>query len=116
MEEKIKNHKGTLLGWGRHALKKDGYICMYCGLDGKTDLRVWMQFSIDHVIPKKSEGPHTPDNMVACCRSCNSVTSRMIIPENTTREEAIELKREKVKKRHDEEYKKFWEEHVAVTK
>ena len=49
----------------RHSvLARDGYTCQYCGLRGKD-------LTIDHVIPKWAGGPHTWDNLVACCRRCN---------------------------------------------
>jgi len=49
----------------RHSvLARDGYTCQYCGLRGKD-------LTIDHVLPKWAGGPHTWDNLVACCRRCN---------------------------------------------
>lgn len=49
----------------RHAiLARDGYTCQYCGVRGKD-------LTIDHVIPRWMSGPHTWDNLVACCRKCN---------------------------------------------
>lgn len=44
-------------------LKRDGYICAYCGLDANQ---------VDHIIPRKDGGTHDLDNLVACCKSCNS--------------------------------------------
>ena len=49
----------------RHAvLARDNYTCQYCGVRGKD-------LTIDHVIPRWCGGPHTWDNLVACCRRCN---------------------------------------------
>lgn len=49
----------------RHSvLARDGYTCQYCGIKGKD-------LTIDHVVPKWAGGPHTWDNLVACCRRCN---------------------------------------------
>lgn len=49
----------------RHSvLARDGYTCQYCGVKGKD-------LTIDHVIPRWMGGPHTWDNLVACCRKCN---------------------------------------------
>ena len=49
----------------RHSvLARDGYTCQYCGIRGKD-------LTIDHVVPKWAGGPHTWDNLVACCRRCN---------------------------------------------
>ncbi len=48
----------------RHSvLARDNYQCQYCG--AKKDL------TIDHVVPRWCGGPHTWDNLVACCRKCN---------------------------------------------
>ena len=44
-------------------LKRDGYICQYCGSDATQ---------VDHVIPRKAGGTHDLDNLVACCAPCNS--------------------------------------------
>lgn len=44
-------------------LKRDGYICAYCGQEADQ---------VDHVIPRKAGGTHDLDNLVACCKSCNS--------------------------------------------
>ncbi|MBX7133519.1 MAG: HNH endonuclease [Fimbriimonadaceae bacterium] len=49
----------------RHSvLARDGYTCQYCGIRGRD-------LTIDHVIPRWMGGPHTWDNLVACCRKCN---------------------------------------------
>ena len=49
----------------RHSvLARDNYTCQYCGCKGKD-------LTIDHVVPKWCGGPHTWDNLVACCRRCN---------------------------------------------
>lgn len=49
----------------RHSiLARDGYVCQYCGTPGR-------ELTIDHVVPKWAGGPHSWDNLVACCRRCN---------------------------------------------
>jgi 5-methylcytosine-specific restriction endonuclease McrA len=48
----------------RHSiLARDNYTCQYCY--SKKDL------TLDHVVPRWAGGPHTWDNLVACCRRCN---------------------------------------------
>lgn len=48
----------------RHSiLARDNYECQYCR--SRKDL------TIDHVVPRWMGGPHTWDNLVACCRKCN---------------------------------------------
>lgn len=44
-------------------LKRDGYICAYCGGEATQ---------VDHVISRKAGGSHDLDNLVACCAPCNS--------------------------------------------
>ncbi len=49
----------------RHSiLARDNYTCQYCGVKGRD-------LTIDHVVPRWAGGPHTWDNLVACCRRCN---------------------------------------------
>ncbi len=49
----------------RHSiLARDTYTCQYCAVKGKD-------LTIDHVIPRWAGGPHSWDNLVACCRRCN---------------------------------------------
>lgn len=47
----------------RAVLVRDGFECQYCGSRAEN---------IDHVLPRSRGGPHTWDNVVACCRRCNS--------------------------------------------
>ena len=53
--------------WKRMRLKvlsRDGYECAYCGQAAD---------SVDHVVPRSKGGAmFDPDNLVACCRMCNS--------------------------------------------
>lgn len=55
-------------------LKRDGYICTYCGQDATT---------ADHIIPKDAGGEDTPDNLVAACIKCNGQKSNKIMHRNT---------------------------------
>ncbi|MBN8689578.1 MAG: HNH endonuclease [Armatimonadetes bacterium] len=49
----------------RHSIMaRDHYTCQYCGVKGKD-------LTLDHVVPRWMGGPHTWDNLVACCRKCN---------------------------------------------
>ena len=54
-----------VLRLSRHSvLARDNYTCQYCGQKGR-------ELTIDHVVPRWVGGPHTWDNLVACCRKCN---------------------------------------------
>jgi 5-methylcytosine-specific restriction endonuclease McrA len=45
-------------------LARDGYVCYYCGQDATT---------VDHIVSIKNGGdPVNPENLLACCKRCNS--------------------------------------------
>jgi 5-methylcytosine-specific restriction endonuclease McrA len=46
----------------KRVLKRDDYICQYCGGTATQ---------VDHVIPRKSGGGHEMENLLACCGPCN---------------------------------------------
>ena len=48
---------------------RDGNTCAYCGLETGTDAE---PVSLDHVHPQSKSGGHSPRNLVAVCRYCNS--------------------------------------------
>ena len=48
--------------------EKTNGICFYCGI--KLDPGT---FTLDHFIPRSSGGSNTTENLVPCCKSCNSV-------------------------------------------
>jgi 5-methylcytosine-specific restriction endonuclease McrA len=43
---------------------RDSYTCQYCGVKTRD-------LTLDHVIPRSKAGPHTWENLVSACRSCN---------------------------------------------
>lgn len=49
----------------RSILARDNYTCQYCGHTAKD-------LTIDHLIPKRLGGPTTWENLVCCCRKCNT--------------------------------------------
>jgi uncharacterized protein (TIGR02646 family) len=48
-------------------LQKTDGLCAYCGTE-LTD----KNFTIDHIIPKNSGGSNAIENLLPCCKSCNS--------------------------------------------
>lgn len=48
----------------REILRRDNYICQYCG-------RKTFTLTLDHVIPRRLGGHHTWENLVAACAACN---------------------------------------------
>ncbi len=49
----------------RSIFARDQFTCQYCGLVGKD-------LTLDHVIPRRMGGPSTWENLVTCCRRCNT--------------------------------------------
>ena len=43
---------------------RDGWRCVYCG-------RETHDLTLDHVMPRHRGGPHTWENLVSACKSCN---------------------------------------------
>jgi 5-methylcytosine-specific restriction endonuclease McrA len=46
----------------KRVLKRDDYICQYCGGTATQ---------VDHVIPRKSGGGHEMENLLSSCAPCN---------------------------------------------
>jgi 5-methylcytosine-specific restriction endonuclease McrA len=49
----------------RSIFARDNYTCQYCGVVGR-------ELTIDHVNPKRYGGPMSWENLVTCCRRCNT--------------------------------------------
>jgi 5-methylcytosine-specific restriction endonuclease McrA len=49
----------------RGIFARDDYTCQYCGQSVR-------ELTIDHVIPKRMGGGATWENLVCCCRRCNT--------------------------------------------
>ncbi len=43
---------------------RDGWQCVYCG-------RQTRELTLDHVMPRHRGGPHTWENLVSACKTCN---------------------------------------------
>lgn len=46
-------------------LARDNYTCQYCGTSGG-------ELTVDHIVPKHNHGPTSWENLVCCCKKCNS--------------------------------------------
>ena len=49
----------------RSILARDNYTCQYCGHKGHD-------LTVDHVIPRRLGGPMSWENLVCCCKKCNT--------------------------------------------
>lgn len=50
---------------------RDGHACVYCGSMG--------QLQVDHYVRVQDGGTNSPNNLVTCCRSCNSSKQNLTI-------------------------------------
>lgn len=51
----------------RLGITSEGEICVYCGKPAET---------VDHIVPKFKGGQDVAENLVPCCKSCNSSKSK----------------------------------------
>lgn len=50
---------------------RDGFDCVYCLGVFPPDFS-GRDLSLDHIVPRSQGGTHRADNLVTCCRTCNS--------------------------------------------
>lgn len=101
----------SLRGYAHAVLKRDGFICRYCGLDG-AQWPNWLYLSWDHLLPVGHSQRNNPDFIVAACRFCNESCNRTVFPvEGKTPEELVEQKKFYVLKKRAE-YKLFFDAEV----
>lgn len=55
--------------------KRDNYECVYCGSTNRKNL------TLDHVFPKAKGGKDSWNNLVTCCKSCNSEKADLTLEE-----------------------------------
>lgn len=49
----------------KNVFKRDDHTCQYCA-------RHTLDLTLDHVLPRSRGGPTTWENVVACCKPCNT--------------------------------------------
>jgi 5-methylcytosine-specific restriction endonuclease McrA len=52
----------------KNVLIRDDYTCQYCGKKFPPN-----ELTIDHIIPKSKGGKTSWDNVVTCCKKCNTI-------------------------------------------
>jgi len=101
----------ALRGYAHEVLKRDNFVCRYCGLDGKQWPN-WLHLSVDHLLPPGHPQREDPQYKVAACRFCNEARNRTRrLVEGKTPDQLVEAKKPDVLAAR-EEYKRFWEENV----
>jgi len=104
-------YSDSLRGYGHPVHLRCNFLCAYCGYDGRP-FPNWLQLTVDHIVPTSSGGSNDDENKVTACQACNSITSRMVFPVGTTREEALAQKLARIRARQSEFFD-FWREKVA---
>ncbi|MCA9926332.1 MAG: HNH endonuclease [Anaerolineales bacterium] len=117
---KMSKYTDSLRGYAFEVLKRDGFKCRYCGLDGTQSFDVWLTLSWDHLLPKGHPKRDNPDFIVAACNFCNSadnryfdlVEKRGLKLDGLTPDELVEQRKRFVEKTRAS-YFEFWKEHVT---
>lgn len=104
-------YNDSLRGYGHSVHISCNFMCTYCGYDGRP-FPNWLQLTVDHIVPTSSGGTNDASNKVTACQTCNSITSRMIFPVGTTREQALAEKIARIRARQTDFFN-FWREYVA---
>ncbi len=62
---------------------KDGFgcRCWYCGIKCTSAGNLPNSFTLDHVVPLSKGGREDADNIVPCCKSCNSTKGSKSVEE-----------------------------------
>src|SRR5437879_13846677 len=70
--------KPVTLQEGVRILESGQFRCRYCGLDGMVNFENALVMSVDFVVPRARKGKKDPQNLVACCRPCNTIKGRRV--------------------------------------
>ena len=109
----------ALRGYAHEVLKRDGFCCRYCGLDGSTSLSAWLSLSWDHLLPKGHAERDNPKFIVAACMFCNTAdnhyfrkaAARGLSFDGLSPGDLVELRRPFVEATRSA-YREFWEANV----
>lgn len=90
---------------GKKILERDGFVCRYCGLDGRASFENALVMRVDFVVPRTKKGKKDPNNLVACCTPCNTIKGTRVYA-NFDEAKAYVLKQR-------EELRRVWEAKTA---
>ena len=76
---------------------RDSMTCVYCGLDGRTDIRLWQQLVIDHLIPRAQGGDDVEANKVVSCHRCNTLKHAQRLSTDETSPRDVNQRQELIK-------------------
>jgi 5-methylcytosine-specific restriction endonuclease McrA len=83
---------------GVRILERDDYRCRYCGLDGRASFENALVMRVDFVIPRARKGKKDPNNLVACCHSCNAIKGTRVYRGFDDAKAYVLTKREELRK------------------
>jgi len=106
----------ALRGFGYRIHVRDGFRCVYCGLDGTESLANWLALGWDHLLPPGDPCRDDSEFIVTACRFCSEAADRLVeradLPiRGTTRDQLIARRLPYVRQARDE-YERFWHEKV----
>ncbi len=109
----------ALRGYAFEVLRRDGFRCRYCGLDGSLSFSAWLSLSWDHLLPKGHRDRDDPEFIVAACSFCNVADNRYFdnagkrgIRFDGLDRDALVAQRRPFVEATRSEYFKFWEANV----
>ena len=110
----------ALRGYAFAVLRRDGFRCRYCGLDGTRSFSAWLSLSWDHLLPRGHANRDDPTFIVASCVFCYAAGNRYFdhaekpgLPfDDLTPEQLVEQRRPYVEATRAE-YRDFWNANVG---
>ena len=92
-------------GQGLQILKRDHFVCQYCGLDGMASFENALVMSVDFLHPRAHKGRKHASNLVACCRPCNMLKGRHIFKTFDEAKTYVLARRDELRKSWESERK-----------
>src|SRR5262249_18742665 len=104
-------------------LKRDGFRCRYCGLDGTASFSNWLAMSWEHLLPKDHPKSKDQEFIVAACRFCNeadnlyfkNAAKRGLSFDGKSQQQLVDQRLPHVQ-RTRADYREFWEQNVSAEK
>ena len=88
---------------GLRILKRDNFVCQYCGLDGMASFENALAMSVDFLHPRAHKGRKHARNLVACCRPCNMLKGRHVFKSFDEAKAYVLARRDELRKSWDSE-------------
>jgi hypothetical protein len=117
--ESMRKFTDALRGYAYETMKRDGFKCRYCGLDGRESFDNWLTLSEDHLLPKSHPKRNDRDFIVCACNFCNCADNRYfdlaskrgLVFDSMTPEALVQQRRAFVLATRAS-YQEFWQDQV----